>query len=46
MASAIKYVVKLSGLSLSSPKITVQRVTQRVSEGVHNIPTEVICNRR
>jgi hypothetical protein len=41
VVSAIKYVVKLSGLSLSATKITDQRVNQCVSQGINNIPIEV-----
>lgn len=44
-AQAKGYTVNLLFFWLNSPEVAIQRVAKRVSEGGHNIPTEVICRR-
>jgi len=39
------YTVKLWFISLSSPDLAISRVAERVAQGGHNIPTDVICRR-
>jgi predicted ABC-type ATPase len=44
-AKSIGYEINLLYFWLASPEIAKQRVTKRVSEGGHNIPSEVIVRR-
>jgi predicted ABC-type ATPase len=39
------YSVKLWFIALSSPELAISRVKERVAQGGHNIPEEVICRR-
>jgi predicted ABC-type ATPase len=39
------YVVKLWFIALSSPEIAISRVAERVAQGGHNIPEDVIRRR-
>ena len=44
-AQAQGYIVNLLFFWLNSPELAIQRVAKRVSEGGHNIPTDVIIRR-
>ncbi len=44
-AHKLGYFVHLLYIWLSSPQLAIKRVAQRVSEGGHNIPTDVIVRR-
>lgn len=39
------YIVKLWFISLSSPELAISRVAERVAQGGHNIPEDVIRRR-
>ena len=39
------YIVKLWFIALSSPELAISRVAERVAQGGHNIPEEVIRRR-
>ena len=44
-AQSLGYTVNLLFFWLNSPEVAIQRVAKRVSEGGHNIPTDVIRRR-
>lgn len=44
-AHKLGYLVHLLYIYLSSPQLAIRRVAQRVSEGGHNIPSDVIVRR-